>query len=395
MKPEYDVLVVGGGPSGALAAEAAAKAGVSVLLVEKRSTIGIPIRCAEGILKGDLEQFIEPNPKWIDAVIRKAEFIAPNGKKAILTSKNIIGYTLNRKLFDRELVMRAKDAGADVEVRARARPVLENGKLTGAVINQNGTEYHIRTKVIIAADGVESQFAKRAGVNTTLSLAEAGSCCEYLVSGIDIDNTANLIYFLPEKAFGGYVWVFAKGNHSANIGIGITGDTSKDGSRAKDLLDEFMKEHFPEGKILELITGGIPMSKPLAETAFDGLLIAGDAAHVTNALTGGGIYQAMYTGKLAGEYAAAAVKAGDTSKAFLTAYDSAWRNSTFGLNLQASYTAHKAYCGLSDENVNKIFSRLSDISVDNVTLRGIALAFVKNNPKLLLELPTLMKLLRG
>ena len=137
------------------------------------------------------------------------------------------------------------------------------------------------------------------------------------------------------------------------------------------------------------------MSKPLAETAFDGLLLAGDAAHVTNALTGGGIYQAMYTGKLAGEYAAAAVKAGDTSKAFLTAYDSAWRNSTFGLNLQASYTAHKAYCGLSDENVNKIFSRLSDISVDNVTLRGIALAFVKNNPKLLLELPALMKVLRG
>ncbi|HJJ98120.1 MAG TPA: FAD-dependent oxidoreductase, partial [Methanocorpusculum sp.] len=49
MKEAYDVLVVGGGPGGALAAKAAAEAGLSVLLVEKRPAIGAPVRCAEGI----------------------------------------------------------------------------------------------------------------------------------------------------------------------------------------------------------------------------------------------------------------------------------------------------------------------------------------------------------
>ncbi|HJK18272.1 MAG TPA: FAD-dependent oxidoreductase, partial [Methanocorpusculum sp.] len=59
MKEAYDVLVVGGGPGGALAAKAAAEAGLSVLLVEKRPAIGAPVRCAEGIGKEALAEFIE------------------------------------------------------------------------------------------------------------------------------------------------------------------------------------------------------------------------------------------------------------------------------------------------------------------------------------------------
>ncbi|MBO5367206.1 FAD-dependent oxidoreductase, partial [Methanocorpusculum sp.] len=44
MKDSYDVLVVGGGPGGAVAAKTAADEGLSVLLIEKRPAIGVPVR---------------------------------------------------------------------------------------------------------------------------------------------------------------------------------------------------------------------------------------------------------------------------------------------------------------------------------------------------------------
>ena len=67
MKDSYDVLVVGGGPGGAVAAKTAAEAGLSVLLVEKRPAIGVPVRCAEGIGKEGLAEFIEADPRFISA----------------------------------------------------------------------------------------------------------------------------------------------------------------------------------------------------------------------------------------------------------------------------------------------------------------------------------------
>jgi putative ABC transport system permease protein len=73
MKPEYDVLVVGGGPGGALAARTAAEKGLRVGLVEKRSAIGVPVRCAEGVGRDLIEEFMEPDPSWISGIYDGAE----------------------------------------------------------------------------------------------------------------------------------------------------------------------------------------------------------------------------------------------------------------------------------------------------------------------------------
>ncbi|NTW92807.1 MAG: FAD-dependent oxidoreductase, partial [Methanoregulaceae archaeon] len=67
MRETYDFLVIGGGPGGAIAARTAASAGYSVLLVEKRPAIGAPVRCAEGIGKEALAEFIRPDERWISA----------------------------------------------------------------------------------------------------------------------------------------------------------------------------------------------------------------------------------------------------------------------------------------------------------------------------------------
>ncbi|HJK12890.1 MAG: NAD(P)/FAD-dependent oxidoreductase [Candidatus Methanocorpusculum faecipullorum] len=393
MRDAYDVIVIGAGPAGSMAAHAAALRGASVLLVEKRPAIGAPVRCAEGIVTADLTEFMNPDPKWVSTVIRKARFIAPDKSTFTISGKTgdeILGYTLDRKIFDRDLAMRAADAGADVQVHARAVPLMEGGKISGATIYQHGKAYEVRAKVVIAADGVESKFAKSAGINTTVALADLDSCVQYLVTDIDIEPETNVFYWSNADCPHGYIWIFAKGPRSANIGIGIPGTKSGDGHRAKDYLDRFMAKHFPNGKITELIVGGVSTCKPLESTVADNLIICGDAARFSDPFTGGGIYQALYSGRLAGEIAANAVASGDCSRKALAVYEKTWRESRMGKFLARSALIRDVFFRMDDTMLNEIIGSVPDLHLDEVTVPSVLTSMLKNNPWIVAKFPMLL-----
>ena len=292
MKTSYDMLIIGGGPAGALAAKTAAEKGLSALMVEKRPAIGAPVRCAEGVGKNLLREFMKPDERWVAAEIEKADIIAPDGFKMELNPDKAgseVGYVLDRKIFDRELVWQAAAAGADVVVKTRAvSPLMENGIVKGAILEYNGTVTEVKAQVTIAADGVESKFSRWCGVNTTVPLREMETCAQYLMTGIDIDPHATEFFTGNKVAPAGYVWIFPKGDKTANVGIGMGGDRTKPGERPIDYLNKFVKSHFPEGKTIELIAEGVSICRPLECTVADGLMIVGDAARVSDPITGGG-----------------------------------------------------------------------------------------------------------
>ena len=393
MRDAYDVIVIGAGPAGSMAAHAAALRGASVLLVEKRPAIGAPVRCAEGIVTADLTEFMDPDPKWVSTVIRKARFIAPDKSTFTISGKTgdeILGYTLDRKIFDRDLAMKAADAGADVLVHARAVPLMEGGRISGATIYQHGKTHEVRAKVVIAADGVESKFAKSAGINTTVALADLDSCVQYLVTDIDIEPETNVFYWSNADCPHGYIWIFAKGPRSANIGIGIPGTKSGDGHRAKDYLDRFMEKHFPNGKITELIVGGVSTCKPLESTVADSLIICGDAARFSDPFTGGGIYQALYSGRLAGEIAADAIASGDCSRKALAVYEKTWRESRMGKFLARSSLIRDVFFRMDDTMLNEIIGSVPDLHLDEVTVPSVLTSMLKNNPWIVAKFPMLL-----
>lgn len=299
MKNKYDVLVIGGGPAGAIAAKTAVEKGLSACIVEKRPAIGAPVRCAEGIGKEALLEFIEPDPRWISAEMTGADIVAPDGfcmKLGSAMAGSKVGYVLDRKFFDRELVWKAAEAGADVAVKSRATaPIIEDGVVKGAKIEAGGKVSNVHATVVIAADGVESKFSKWCGIDTTVPVREIMSSVQYVMTDIDIDPGATVFYLGNEVAPEGYLWVFPKGKRTANVGIGISGKKSGEGHRAKDYLDRFVKTTFPHGKTIEFIPGGVSVCRPLPCTVADGLIIAGDAARVVDPLTGGGIYNGMFT----------------------------------------------------------------------------------------------------
>jgi digeranylgeranylglycerophospholipid reductase len=398
MKNKYDVLVIGGGPAGALAGKTAAEKGLSALIVEKRPAIGAPVRCAEGIGKEALHEFIEPDPRWISAEMTGAGIVAPDGffmKLGSAMAGSKVGYVLDRKFFDRELVWKASEAGADIAVKSRASaPLMENGAVKGAKIEYAGRTTEVKADVVIAADGVESKFSKWCGIDTTVPVREIMSSVQYVMTDIDIDEHSTIFYLGNEVAPEGYLWVFPKGKRSANVGIGISGRKSGEGHRAKDYLDRFVKRTFPEGKTIEYIPGGVSVCRPLDCTVADGLMITGDAARVVDPLTGGGIYNAMYTGRLAAEVAAGCIEKGDCSKMALMKYDREWRASLVGKTIERNYHIKEFLIKQSDAKLNEIIHSVSNINMKEFSTINLIKEIIRVNPKLVLELGALAASLR-
>lgn len=398
MKNKYDVLVIGGGPAGALAGKTAAEKGLSALIVEKRPAIGAPVRCAEGIGKEALHEFIDPDPRWISAEMTGAGIVAPDGFFMKLGSEmagSKVGYVLDRKIFDRELVWKASEAGADIAVKSRASaPIMENGAVKGAKIEYAGRTTEVKADVVIAADGVESKFSKWCGIDTTVPVREIMSSVQYVMTDIDIDEHSTIFYLGNEVAPEGYLWVFPKGKRCANVGIGISGRKSGEGHRAKDYLDRFVKRTFPDGKTIEYIPGGVSVCRPLDCTVADGLMITGDAARVVDPLTGGGIYNAMYTGRLAAEVAAGCIEKGDCSKMALMKYDREWRASLVGKTIERNYHIKEFLIKQSDAKLNEIIHSVSNINMKEFSTINLIKEIIRVNPKLMLELGALAASLR-
>jgi len=392
MKGKYDVIVVGAGPGGSIAARTCAEDGLDVLLIEKRQEIGDPVRCAEGVSKEGIKRHIEPDYKWIAAEIKGSKIIAPDGTE-IRMSENVssqkAGYTLERKVFDRALAQQAASAGAEVMVKMRATGLLHsNGAICGIKAMYMGENHEIKADIVIGADGVESKVGRWAGIDTSIKPVDIEIGAQFLVSNIDAGEYSKF-YMGEEYAPGGYLWLFPKGDKTANVGLGILGSKSEKG-KALSLLRKFIKNHMPHARILEMVVGGVPVSGPIEKTATDGLLLVGDAARQSDPLTGGGILNAMDAGKIAGEVCIKAREEEDYSMNTLQEYENRWR-ATIGKNISKSLKVKNLLLKFTDEQLNQLAHSLEGEDVSKMALPAMLRVLATKNPRMLWELRSIFK----
>ncbi len=381
---DYDVVVVGAGPAGSTAARYAAESGLSVLLLDKSLEIGSPKRCGEGLgIRAFRELEIPADPRFINREIYGFVIYAPDGTPVEARFSEVMGYIIERKVFDKYLATEAARAGAHVEAGAYARLKLSSGQPTGVRVRwHDSREAEVRCRVIVAADGIESQIARQAGVDTRLKPSDLDSCFEYEMAGIDIEDPDLIHIYMGNKiAPRGYIWIFPKDEDRANVGIGIGGHLEE---QAKLLLDRFIESR-PElrrGSILEVNVGCVPVGGFLKQLVKGNLLVVGDAARQVNPLHGGGIYEAMSAGKLAGQAIAKALHEGDLK--LLKEYESMWW-STHGKRLERILKVRKFAERLSDDEMNylaKIWGGgdLVELSRGNY---GVAARKILAHPRLL------------
>lgn len=331
--PEFfDILIIGAGPAGSSAAQAAAQKGARVLLIDRRRRIGAPVQCAEFV------------PQWISchatfsskSIIQAVETMVTHLPGQTSYEMKSPGFMLDRSLFDKELVTSAVLSGAEIATETKA-----TGLSSGGVLVDRGSKQEIiKSSVIIGADGVHSSVARWVGQPSVKTLV--GLQYEVVIPGPQ--NHVDI--FIHKDYEGGYAWFFPKGR-TANVGLGVVPSKT---SHLTNLLEDFLHTLKNSKKLsrVEIVskTGGSIPCEPCPKTVFGNILLVGDAGGHAHPITGAGIFNAVIAGEIAGRVAAEAVAGEDLR--YLENYEVEWRE-TFGKSL--SYGASRRE--FLEENWNK------------------------------------------
>jgi len=316
MDDTYDIIIVGAGPAGSSAAQAAAEKGVNVLLIDQRQRIGVPVQCGEFV------------PQWIsryapvssNCVLQTVETMVTHLPDRSTFEMKSPGYMLDRSLFDKELAASAILEGARILVQTRVTGLSSDG----ITIEKGGEKKNIRSKVVIGADGSHSAVAGCMGQPLPRRIVA-------LQYEVVIPCRQDHVDIFFDQAFeGGYAWLFPKGT-TANVGLGVI---SRKASILPTLLNNFLDKLIDSKNLTDLQivgkTGGsIPCGRP-RQAVFGNVLLAGDAAGHAHPITGAGILNAVNGDRMARRIAAEAVLENDLHH--LEDYETEWRE-TFGSSL--------------------------------------------------------------
>ena len=349
MSEDWNVLIVGGGPAGLAAAAAAARQGVRTVVLERQNEIGYPVHTSGGSWVSDMETL--QIPRHLYHPINKVVFVSPH-REIPLRYNPAVACVIDVRGVYQHLAGRAVAAGATLRMRHTVEQTLvENERVVGVTAKNHRSERaEFCADVTIDASG----FSRHIGVRADMGKAfhRYGYGAEYDMYAPNYPQDELYLIMGSQFAPRGYAWAFPRGNGRVRLGVGVLHPDSDDDARV--YLDSIVRDlpqltdKFKDASPIEYHTGLFPSEGPLPQFSHNGLLLAGDAGGHGSTLVGEGIRFAIYSGQMAGTVAAEAVKAGDTSSAFLERFDKRWR-ARFGRDMEISYMINKRIANYTDE----------------------------------------------
>jgi geranylgeranyl reductase family protein len=326
----YDVAIVGGGPAGAVAARAAARAGARVLVVERSPHR--PPRCT-GLVGAPFLDLVAGPPRLVLREVRAVRVCAPGGGVVGFRAAEPKGYVLDRGGLDRWLLDRAAEAGATVRCPAAAVGV------AGQVLHT--TAGPVEFGVLVAADGAMSAVRRWAGLSPS---AEVVVGVQAIVASPPAGGDEVEVHVGNELAPGGFAWAVPAEEGTVRAGL-----LTAAGRGAYSLLDRFLAHRFPGERVVRREGGLIPLG-PAPCTAGPRVLLIGDAAGQVKPLSGGGLLFGAIAARIAGE-----VAAGDPDH--LGEYEVRWR-ALLGDEIAFGLRGRVAFVSLRDGELDRIVAAL-------------------------------------
>lgn len=289
----YDVAIIGSGPAGASAALKLAESGISTVIIEKE-TLPRYKTCGGGFayrgrrkMPFDISSVVEKEFFRVDAFFSKLDIHVFSERKEPIISM------VMRDDFDKFLVDKAKEKGITL---------LENHKLTDITfadtITLHTSQGDVKTKFVIAADGVLSKTAKLTGWKETRLLIPALEY-EVEVSPEDYERLSKSVRLDFDAIPMGYGWCFPKKNH-LSIGLASFRKIKVD---FKELYQDYLKNKLGITAVVSEEMHGfqIPVSPRTDGFVKKNVFLVGDAAGFADPLSAEGISNAIFSGIMAAE----------------------------------------------------------------------------------------------
>jgi geranylgeranyl reductase family protein len=337
-----DVLIVGGGPAGLVAADRLARRGAAVLLCEEHSTIGDPVHCTGILAAESFEEFDLPRHATLNA-LTSARFVSPSGMTVSYSTPSPLATVIDRRSFDRALAESAIGAGAALRTGVRVSEVEIDSSGVCAMVGEGW----VRARLLVLACGANYAIQRRLGLGLPRAHLHTAQREFPATERPELE-----LHFGRAVAPDGFAWavpVTRGGDPYVRVGVmtsndvlGCYGRMLARVAQRWGIVDDKLP---PRQKLLPLGT--------IARTYGERLLVVGDAAGLVKPTTGGGIYYSILSGTLAAEIGGDALARNQLDAASLAAYEHAWRD-----QLAEEFDAQQA--------LRAVVSRLSDDDIDDL-----------------------------
>jgi geranylgeranyl reductase family protein len=367
-KRPYDVVVVGAGPAGSTCARRCAELGLSTCLIEEHAAIGYPVQCA-GLLSLRAFGACEVSKKTVLHEVTGARIVTSRGSELSFDSGRTKAYVVDRGLLDREMAVKAAEAGAEIRVKTAF------SKRSGSMVITRGISgrEEIPFRILIAADGPRSPVARELGMERP----------RVFLAGIQAEipkpMAGNLVEIYPDASPDFFGWIIPSGNGRARIGL----------AGREDLIprfSKFMEEH-AGNSCCHLVTGTIPLGV-MPRTYGHHTLFIGDAAGFPKPTSGGGVYTGVRSAYHAAETAYEACSTGITGDDLLSRYEKRWK-ADIGKELETGFRLFGIRQNLTFEEIDRLITVLNDPALKADILKygdmdrpGILLGRIMKNPKI-------------
>jgi digeranylgeranylglycerophospholipid reductase len=342
---DCDVVVVGGGPAGLIAARELATAGFDVRVLEEHDVIGAPVHCT-GVLGLDAFDELSLSRRAIVGAADAARFVSPNGTTVVIDAERVRAAVVDRGIFDRDLADSALDAGAAIHTGVRVASVA-GGPRSVTIRTADAASGTIEARAAILACGASYRFNRALGLGVPSVLVHSA---QLEVPFPPLDQVQ--VHFGRKIAPGGFAWVVPFGREGttfARVGLLCERDA---GVRFKVFADSIraacgLSEPWPAPRLRVLPLG------PITRTWTDRILAVGDAAGLVKPTTGGGIYYGLLTGHLAAGVLVEALAEDRLGARRLKEYERRWR-ARLGPEIRAGLAFRAVAAKLNDVAVDRL-----------------------------------------
>ena len=331
---KFDVIVVGAGTAGCLAAKTTAEAGLKVCLIERkrREEIGEKI-CGDALGEHHLKELglEKPQGDEFEKRIEGIKIHSPDLNTTFtIAHQDFVGYLLDRHLFGQWLLKKTLDSGATLYDSTQfLDPLIEKGFVTGVSAKnlKTGRAVRLKGKVVVDASGflavVRRKLPAEMGIEKEVANEDVEACYREIRQLKQETEDAKYceVYLSQKVTPGGYTWIFPKAGAKVNAGLGIC-MRGRFPNPKKQFYKHILTKPLFDGSLL--LNGGAwydPTRRPLDNMVGNGVAIIGDAACLVNPIHGGGIGPSMLSGSLIGKTIVEALEKGDVSQKSLWPYN--------------------------------------------------------------------------